>query len=67
MTPAPPFPSEMAPMPSASSPMFAGGLGFPAALLGLPVPPFPDVIFTRNQTPHATGLAGATVQDTWTS
>ena len=32
-------------------------------LLGLPVPPFPDVIFSANLTPHATGLAGHTAQD----
>ncbi len=34
--------------------MFAGGDGFPAAALGLPSPPFPEVIFTSNITPHAT-------------
>ena len=31
-----------------------------AALFGLPVPPFPDVIYTRNLTPDETGIAGWT-------
>ena len=36
--------------------VFGGGRGFPAALFGYPVPPYPEVIFTSNLTPHATGL-----------
>jgi mono/diheme cytochrome c family protein len=37
--------------------LFAGGEGFPAAGLGLPSPPFPETIFSRNLTPHAgTGI-----------
>ncbi|MCC7538283.1 MAG: hypothetical protein IT379_18805 [Deltaproteobacteria bacterium] len=40
--------------------LFAGGEGFPAALLGVPSPPFPEVIFTRNLTPDATGIQGWT-------
>lgn len=38
--------------------VFGGGRGFPAALFGYPVPPYPEVIFTTNLTPHATGLEG---------
>jgi mono/diheme cytochrome c family protein len=45
------------------SKFFAGGRAFPAALLGVPSPPFPDVIFTVNLTPHATGLAEYTAAD----
>lgn len=38
---------------------FAGGKDFPAALLGLPSPPFPANIYSANLTPHATtGLMG---------
>lgn len=40
--------------------LFAGGEAFPAALLGLPVPPFPEAIFTRNLTPDETGIQGWT-------
>jgi len=42
---------------------FAGGRRFGKADLGLVAPGFnyPDFIFTRNLTPHATGLAGWTV------
>jgi mono/diheme cytochrome c family protein len=41
---------------------FQGGRGFPRALLGLP-PVFPEVIYTANLTPHATGIEGYTVED----
>jgi mono/diheme cytochrome c family protein len=41
---------------------FQGGRGFPRAQLGLP-PVFPDVIYTANLTPHATGIQGYTVED----
>jgi mono/diheme cytochrome c family protein len=37
---------------------FAGGRLFPAEALGLPVPPYPQIVYTRNLTPHATGLGG---------
>jgi hypothetical protein len=40
--------------------LFAGGEGFPSAAFGLPVPPYPQVIFSLNVTPHATGLQGWT-------
>jgi len=43
--------------------VFGGGRGFPAALFGYPVPPYPDVIFTSNLTPDATGLDGYTRED----
>ncbi len=42
---------------------FAGNRAFPAALLGLPTPPFPETIYTANLTPHATGLQGWAPQD----
>lgn len=42
---------------------FAGNRAFPAAAFGLPVPPFPDVIYTMNLTPHATGLETYTAAD----
>jgi mono/diheme cytochrome c family protein len=43
--------------------VFGGGRGFPAPLFGYPVPPYPEVIFTSNLTPHATGLEGYTAAD----
>jgi mono/diheme cytochrome c family protein len=43
--------------------LYAGGEPFPAAAFGLPVPPFPEVIYTMNLTPHATGLADYTADD----
>lgn len=42
---------------------FAGNRAFPAAALGLPTPPFPEVIYTMNLTPHATGLEDYTAAD----
>jgi mono/diheme cytochrome c family protein len=42
--------------------LFAGGVHFDAASLGLPVPPFPAEIVTRNITPHANGIQGWTAQ-----
>lgn len=41
----------------------AGNREFPAAQLGLPVPPYDEVIYTSNLTPHATGLEGYTRED----
>lgn len=43
--------------------LLAGGNGFPSALLGLPVPPFPDTIYSMNLTPDATGLATYSADD----
>ena len=40
--------------------LFAGGEGFPSAAFGLPMPPFPPVIYSLNITPHATGVQGWT-------
>jgi len=40
---------------------FWGGRAFPAAAFGLPVPPFPDVIYSMNLTQDATGIMGRTV------
>jgi len=43
---------------------FQGGEEFPAAALGLPSPPFPEVIYSANITPHDdTGIGGWTVSD----
>lgn len=42
--------------------LFAGGQVFPARALGLPVPPFPENIYTWNLTPDATGTAQLTEQ-----
>jgi len=43
--------------------LFAGGEKYDAAnQLGLPVPPFPAEIFSRNITPHANGIQGWTAQ-----
>jgi mono/diheme cytochrome c family protein len=36
--------------------LYGGGEAFPAALLGLPVPPFPEFIVSRNLTPDTTGI-----------
>jgi hypothetical protein len=47
---------------------FQGGAAFPAALLGLPVPPFPEVIFSQNITPHEEfGIGQWTVEDVVTA
>jgi len=43
--------------------VFQGGKEFPSALLGLPSPPFPMIIYTRNLTPDDTGLKGWTAAD----
>ena len=40
------------------SKIFGGNRAFPAPVFGYPVPPYPDVIFTSNLTPDATGLEG---------
>jgi mono/diheme cytochrome c family protein len=37
---------------------FEGGRIFPAAEFGLPVPPFPELIYTSNLTPDQSGIAG---------
>jgi hypothetical protein len=41
---------------------FQGGLEFRRAALGLP-PSFPEVVYSSNLTPHATGIAGYAVRD----
>ncbi len=41
--------------------IFQGGEAYPAAAFGLPSPPFPQVIYSANITPHANGIAGRTV------
>jgi mono/diheme cytochrome c family protein len=46
-----------------SSKVFGGGKAFPAALLGYPVPPYPEIIYTSNVTPDPTGLEGYTQAD----
>jgi mono/diheme cytochrome c family protein len=50
-------------VPIDSSLYFAGGRGFPAAAFGLPVPPFPQVIYTQNLTQHETGIKDWTAAD----
>jgi mono/diheme cytochrome c family protein len=46
------------------SKMMQGGRGFPREQLGFPpVDPYPEIIFTTNLTPHATGLEGYTQMD----
>ncbi|MCA9673424.1 MAG: hypothetical protein H6709_20575 [Kofleriaceae bacterium] len=43
--------------------LFAGGEEFPAAGFGLPVPPFPDIIYSANITPDpTTGIGSLTAQ-----
>lgn len=42
--------------------LFAGGEKFAAADIGLPSPPFPAEITSRNITPHANGIQGWTAQ-----
>ena len=46
---------------------FHGGREFPAAGFGLPVPPFPETIYSANVTPHATGIEGWSVADVVTA
>lgn len=45
------------------SKVFGGGRAFPAILFGYPVPPYPDIIYTTNITPDATGLQDYTRED----
>jgi hypothetical protein len=40
--------------------LFAGGEAFPSAAIGVPSPPYPQVIYSLNITPHATGVQGWT-------
>lgn len=59
--PIPPF----FPRPIDASKFYGGGRAFFSPDLGLPVPPYPAPpmpIFTRNLTPHATGLMGWTAK-----
>jgi hypothetical protein len=51
------------PVPLDVTKLFAGGESFPSAELGLPVPPFPAVIFSENVTPDSTGLTGWAAPD----
>jgi mono/diheme cytochrome c family protein len=53
-------PPAQGPIPLDLTKLFAGGRGFE---LGLPSPPFPPVIFSRNITPHANGIQGWTAED----
>jgi mono/diheme cytochrome c family protein len=50
----------MSPIPIDVTKLFQGKRAFPSAELGLPVPPFPATIFSRNLTPHANGIGGWT-------
>jgi mono/diheme cytochrome c family protein len=50
-------------LPLDATKFLAGGRGFPAAAFGLPVPPFPAMIYTQNLTQDATGLQGWTADD----
>jgi len=46
------------PVPIDTTKLFQGNREFPAVAFGLPVPPFPAIIFSRNLTPHANGIQG---------
>ena len=48
------------PVPVKLDSLYAGGRGFAAADFGLPVPPFPETIWTANITPDATGIQDVT-------
>jgi mono/diheme cytochrome c family protein len=48
------------PVPINVAKLFYGNRPFPAAAFGLPVPPFPATILSRNLTPHANGIQGWT-------
>ena len=50
-------------LPIDNTKLFAGGRAFPAALFGVPVPPFPMNIYSQNLTQDATGLMGWTADD----
>jgi mono/diheme cytochrome c family protein len=50
-----PLTNEQDPRSIDTTKVLAGGRAFPRDLIGLP-PTFPDVIYTMNLTPHATGL-----------
>ncbi len=54
---------QLFPTPVDTSRSYGGGRAFPKEALGLVAPGFdyPDIIVTRNLTPHATGLAGFTL------
>jgi mono/diheme cytochrome c family protein len=52
--------AAMAPVPIDVKGLFAGGREFVAAEIGLPSPPFPEVIVSHNVTPDKTGIAGFT-------
>jgi mono/diheme cytochrome c family protein len=54
--------TPQAPVPIDTTRIFAGGRIFAAADLGLPVPPFPAEIYSRNLTPDTNGLHGWTAQ-----
>lgn len=43
--------------------LFAGGKVFAAAEFGLPTPPFPEEIYSRNLTPDPTGIQGWTPEE----
>lgn len=51
------------PVPVHLDSLFAGGRGFGASELGLPAPPFPDVIYSANITPDASGIHDFTPED----
>jgi mono/diheme cytochrome c family protein len=57
-----PQPAEPGPFARDLALLFAGGEAFPAEQFGLPVPPFPDTIYSRNLTPDATGIEGWTAE-----
>ncbi len=50
------------PVPIDIEALFAGGRVFVSEELGLPVPPFPDEIISRNVTPDKTGIQGFTAE-----
>jgi mono/diheme cytochrome c family protein len=50
------------PIPIDVTALFAGGRVFVSEQLGVPVPPFPDEIVSRNITPDKTGIQGFTAE-----
>lgn len=49
--------------PTIPAQVFRGSMPFPAGQLGLPVPPFPELIWSPNLTPHEHGLEDYSAED----
>jgi hypothetical protein len=55
------------PVPVDLTKLFAGNREFPAAAFGFPSPPFPEIIYSLNLTPHANGIEGWKAEDVKTA